>query len=102
LAIFRLSHRAEADLDAITRYTLLQWGEEQAVRYFDAMEEHCRNLAEGASSGRRCDSIRPGLWRSEQGSHVIFFRRVSGGIRVIRILHRRMMPEMHQMDEGEL
>jgi len=101
LGTFRLSHLAKADLDAIIGYTLRQWGEEQTVRYLDAIEACCRHLAENSSSGRRCDSIRSGLWRTEQGSHVIFFRRVAGGILIVRILHQRMMPEMHDLDEGE-
>jgi toxin ParE1/3/4 len=100
LAIFRLSLFPEADLEAITRYTVQQRGEEQTLRYLDALEDRCQQLAENPSFGRRCDSIRPGLWRAEQGSHVIFFRRMSGGIHVIRILHQRMMPQIHELDEG--
>jgi plasmid stabilization system protein ParE len=46
--------------------------------------------------------MRPGLWRAEQGHHVILFRRASGGIRAVRILHHRMMPEIHELDEMPL
>lgn len=101
MEIFRLSLRAEADLDEITHYTLRQWGEEQTIRCLDALEVRCRNLAEDSSSGRRCDSIRPGLWRAEQGSHVIFFRRVPDGIRIVRILHQRMLPEIHNLNDEQ-
>ncbi|HXE62635.1 MAG TPA: type II toxin-antitoxin system RelE/ParE family toxin [Bryobacteraceae bacterium] len=101
MGIFRLSHLAEADLEGITRYTLRQWGEEPTVRYLNAIEERCHKLAEDLSAGRRCDSIRRDLWRAEQGGHVIFFRRGWGGIHVIRILHQRMMPEMHELDEDQ-
>jgi plasmid stabilization system protein ParE len=55
-------------------YTLETWGEDQAVRYIDDMEEICQRLAENALLGRACDYIRPGLRRMESGRHVIFYR----------------------------
>ena len=51
--------------------------------------------------GRPCDDIRAGLWRIEQGSHVIFFRRRSNGILVCRILHQRMLPEHHAIEDED-
>jgi plasmid stabilization system protein ParE len=41
---------------------------------------------------RACDSISPGLHRHEQGRHVVFYRLKLGGIRIVRILHRQMIP----------
>jgi plasmid stabilization system protein ParE len=38
----------------------------------------------------------------EQGKHVVFFRREPGGILISRILHERMLPERHLMDEDEM
>ena len=65
----------------ISAHTLRTWGEAQIVRYL--------------VSGRSCNNIRPGLYRREQGKHVIFFRREHEGILVLRILHERMLPERH-------
>jgi plasmid stabilization system protein ParE len=45
--------------------------------------------------------VRPGLRRMEQGKHVVFFRREPGGILVSRILHERMLPERHAIDDDE-
>ncbi|HVY94306.1 MAG TPA: type II toxin-antitoxin system RelE/ParE family toxin [Bryobacteraceae bacterium] len=101
MGIFRFSPRAEADLTGIARYASRQWGEEQAIRYLDALEGRCAELAQSLSSGRPCSSIRPGLWRAEQGSHVVFFGRATEGIHVSRILHQRILPEIHEMDDDE-
>jgi plasmid stabilization system protein ParE len=43
----------------------------------------------------------PGLYRREQGKHVIFFRRESGGILVSRILHDRMLLEKHAFTDED-
>ncbi len=102
MAAFRLSRLADADLTGIGAYTLRTWGEEQANRYLDGLEECCRRLADRPKFGRPCESVRPGLRRMEHGKHVVFFRREPGGILISRILHQRMLPERHLMDEDEM
>jgi toxin ParE1/3/4 len=93
MAKFRLSRLAEADLMDIGTYSLNKWGEDQTVRYLDALEACCQQLADNPRLGRACDQIRPGLRRMEIGRHVIFYRLESKGISVSRILHQRMLPE---------
>lgn len=75
------------------------WGEALAVRYLSELEDCCRMLVDNPELGRVCDDIRPGLRRMESGKHVIFYRRESGGILVVRILHQRMLPERQAMDD---
>jgi toxin ParE1/3/4 len=91
--------RAEADLSEIADYTLRNWGEVQCDRYLDQLERCCQHLADDRVQGRACDSIRPGLRRRQQGKHVIFYQRAGEGIVVLRILHERMLPELH-IDEA--
>lgn len=86
----------------IGAYTLRIWGVRQTIRYIDALEACCQRLADNPASGRPCDHVRPGLRRMEQGSHVVFFRGEPGGILVSRILHERMLPEKHSLDEDEV
>ena len=101
MAAVRLSRLAEADLLGIGAYTLRTWGQAQTVRYLGELEARCQRLADNPASGRSCDDVRPGLRRMEQGKHVVFFRREPGGILVSRILHERMLPERHAIDEDE-
>ncbi len=95
MGTFRFTRLAEADLLSISTYTLRTWGEAQTIRFLDELETCCQQLADHPASGRSCNDIRPGLYRREQGEHVIFFRREPGGILVSRILHARMLPERH-------
>lgn len=91
--------RAEADLSEIADYTLRTWGEAQCERYLAQLEDCCQRLADHPILGRSCDAIRPGLRRREQGKHVVFYRRVGEDIIVVRILHERMLPELHLDEE---
>ena len=97
----RYTARAESDLDSIAAHTVEQWGMEQALRYLSELEVCCRRLAEDPTSGR-VHRPRPRYWRIEQGRHVVFFRREKNGdVLVVRILHDRMLPELHLGDVEE-
>ena len=51
--------------------------------------------------GRLCDDVRPGLHRLEHAKHVVFYRHERGGILVSRILHQRMLPDRHIIDDQD-
>ena len=101
MAAFRFSHRAEADLLSIGRYTLRTWGKAQAARYVGELEVCCQTLSDKPALGRLCDEIRPGLRRLEHGKHVVFYREERAGILVSRILHQRMLPDRHIEDDQD-
>ncbi len=94
----RFSAKAKADLLSIGTYTLRTWGEAQASRSLSDLEQCAQMLARNPVIGRSCDSIRPGLYRFEQGRHVVFYRRVPDGILVVRILHQSMLPDWHAFE----
>ena len=93
MARARFSRSAERDLLSIGRYTLREWGLDQALRYLDDLEACCEMLAKNPRAGRACNEVRPGLRRMERGRHVIFCRKQADGILVSRVLHQRMLPE---------
>jgi plasmid stabilization system protein ParE len=41
------------------------------------------------------------LRRHEHGKHVVFYRQERGGILVSRILHQRMLPEKHAINDQD-
>jgi toxin ParE1/3/4 len=97
---YRLSPRAQADLEDIWDYTVDRWGGGQAERYvrdiYLAVEYLAvESLVAAPGLARSCDDIRRGYWKYPVGSHVIFFRRYPYGIDVVRILHSRMDFERH-------
>ena len=97
----RFSRRAEADLLSIADYTLRKWGKAQAIRYLGELEACCQLLADNPALGRLCDEVRVGLRRHEHGKHVLFYRQERGGILLSRILHQRMLPDRHVMDDQD-
>lgn len=101
MALFRLCQRAEAGLLGIGAYSLAAWGEDRTMRYLDGLEECFWMLADNPRRGRSCDDIRRGLGRIESGEHVVFYREEAGGILVSRILHRRMLPDIHAIEEDD-
>lgn len=86
---------AERDLDAIAEYTRAHWGVAQCARYLDFLERTCEHILPSNLKHARPVPQRPQLlrWRCER--HVIYLRRIEGGIEIVRILHERMLPEKH-------
>ena len=85
----------------IGEYTLHKWGVAQAARYIRDLEVCFQMLADNPNLGRRCDDIRPGLRRHEHVKHVLFYRQERGEILISRILHQRMLPERHAIDDDD-
>lgn len=100
MAAFRFSRRGESDLLSIGMYTLRTWGYDQVVRYMNDLEACCQTRVDSPDLGRTCDHVRPGLRRIESGKHLVFYRKETGGILVVRILHQSMLPERQPIDGG--
>ena len=96
-----LSLRAEADLDDIIAFTVHKWDAAQAGRYVAALEACCQRLADSPMIGPACDDLLLGTRRMAQGSHVVFYRQRDHGVRVIRILHKHMLPERHVSEDDD-
>jgi toxin ParE1/3/4 len=90
MADYRLSPRAQRDLEGLFDYTVERWGLPQAMRYLDLVEAACARLAEAPQQAQGCDHIRPGYRRRSVEQHVIYFQTTRHGIAIIRVLHQRM------------
>jgi toxin ParE1/3/4 len=89
------TEEAEKDLFEIGVYTWTEWGEDQYVKYIELLRETCEHIIPRKTRFARSVPNRPGLlrWRCER--HVVYFRKTSDGIEVVRILHDRMLPAKH-------
>ena len=87
---YRLSERAENDIGNIARYTIEQFGIEQARTYRDSMVACFESLSETPGMGKKVDHIREGYRRFDHRSHVIFYKSDGQGILIVRVLHQRM------------
>ncbi len=86
---YRLSPRAEADLEEIGLYTFKNRSAEQADSYHNAIVAAFEELAAGSKTGRPVD-IREGYFKYPAGSHLVFYRLSEAGLVVVRVLHQRM------------
>jgi toxin ParE1/3/4 len=98
---FRLSRRAEEDFLQIGAFTIDRWGVDQANRYLNQLETCCRQIADMPAMGRPANEVRPDLRRIEHGRHVIFYRELSDGVLIVRILHHKMLAEHQTFDDEE-
>jgi len=88
-APYRLTPRAESDLEEIWLYTFKTWSPQQADRYHNDIVDVFEGLAAGQKTGRPVD-VRDGYFKYPAGSHMVFYRLADDGLVVVRVLHKRM------------
>jgi toxin ParE1/3/4 len=83
---YRLTPRAEKDLDEISDYIAAD-DPVAASRFIDKIEAKCQALAQSPGIGRTRAELGPNLRSSHVGKYVIFYRADDRGIEVIRVIH---------------
>jgi toxin ParE1/3/4 len=86
MASYRINEDAKADLQRIYRRGVLEFGEEQADRYFNALFERFDELAAQPYQYQAVDEIRRGYRRSVCGVDSIYYRIVGNTVEIMRIL----------------
>ena len=86
---------AAADLDAIWDYTFQNWGIEQAEAYLLALDRTFARIAAGHAKGKAMPGKHLALLQYRVGSHFIVYRPSTDEIKIARILHVRMDPDLH-------
>jgi toxin ParE1/3/4 len=92
---WHLAPAAKIDLDRIFDYTARTWDVAQAERYVHELRTLFDMIAAESWRGTRVAGRSEPLFRYPGGSHVVFFERDAGLIRIIRILHKRMDADIH-------
>lgn len=95
---FELTRRAQSDLDEIWDYSAMRWGLDQAETYVRRIWTDIAVVASTPALGRARPEIRPGYHCHPTGSHILFFRRATHGIEVVRILHYPMDPQRQDFE----
>src|SRR6266516_3704082 len=69
-----------------------------ADRLLDIIDEKCRLLAQFPAMGRRREDLAPDLRSFPAGNYLIFYRPITEGIQVIRVLHgARDLPPLFEV-----
>ena len=96
---YEFTTEAENDLEAIIDFTLERWGQEQAEKYLDGLEELARKLAEGPELGADRSAMLDGLISFPYASHILYYVKQPHGIIILRVLHKRMDQRRHFFTE---
>lgn len=86
------SDEALSDIRSIVRYTIDQWGAEQARAYVAGLRDYCAEIAEMPGVGKAAPWLLDGLRCFPYRSHIIYYRETVGGITIVAIVHKRQDP----------
>eukprot|EP01035_Chromulina_nebulosa_P015673 gene15673-biopygen13353 len=73
-----------------------EWGLHQAVTYVEELQTMLQTLADYPSLGQDIRDRRPGCRQHLHASHLVIYRPTSFGVRIVRVLHARQLPERHR------
>jgi len=90
-----ISARAAQEIKEIYQNTVLKHGKPQALTYTDGLQSTLQLLADMPDMGRKCDEIREGYQRHEYARHIIFYKKRSHDILIVRILYDAMDAKRH-------
>jgi toxin ParE1/3/4 len=87
---YRLSRRAEKDLQSIIRYSLDAWGRSATDAYMATIESRFLWLAQNPRAGRDRPEISKTARSFPEGRHVIFYRINGKAVYISAVLHQSM------------
>jgi toxin ParE1/3/4 len=86
---------AQDDLKKIYRYGFERFGLQKTESYVDSLVIRFQYLADNNNLGQDCSFLVPGVRMYRISSHCIYYRPVSDGIDILRILHKSMLAELN-------
>jgi toxin ParE1/3/4 len=95
MAIYKLTNRAEIEIENIYEYSIVNFGLQVAQGYLLGLHDCFDLLAEHQSFGTDYGFIEPGLLRYEYRSHSIYYRLTEDGILIVRVLGDKQDPARH-------
>jgi toxin ParE1/3/4 len=85
------TQKALNDLIEIWDYTVEEWSENQAEKYYNLIMASCHDLANNPQLGKQYEIISLNIFGYKCGQHIIFYREISKNeIEVARVLHGMM------------
>lgn len=88
VAAYRLSQAAKDDLVRLYRRGIIEFGMQQADRYYDGLIARLERIAVDPTLYPAVDHIRAGYRRSVYGAHSIYYQLSEDGLEIVRALGR--------------
>ena len=86
MAVIRTTSDARRDIDSIT-LQIAHDSVTNALRWYDELDEFFKRIARSPGMGTLRDSFQKGLRSVPFGNYLVFFQKIPGGIRIIRVIH---------------
>ncbi|MBT9290046.1 type II toxin-antitoxin system RelE/ParE family toxin [Prosthecodimorpha staleyi] len=83
---FRLTPQAETDIEAVVLF-IAQDNAAAALRWYDEILRHCRNLGDMPGLGIARPDIRPELRTFPAGRYLILYRVAGQDAEIVRVVH---------------
>ncbi|OOH90275.1 hypothetical protein BMT54_05085 [Pasteurellaceae bacterium 15-036681] len=90
--MYKLSRKAEQDIELLYRYTIAQFGVNQATTYVEGLVEQFELLVQFPKLGKEADHIAPKIRSLLYQSHTIYYKCRQNDIFIVRVIHQRMEP----------
>lgn len=91
MAKFSFTNSALDDLIEIWDYTVENWSENQAEKYYSLILASCLDIANNPQLGKSYNIVSPDLLGYKCGEHIIFYQEiVKNEIEIARVLHGMM------------
>ena len=91
MAGYRFSEKALDDLTEIWDYTIKEWSEKQAEKYYDLILSTCKDLAVNPQLGKYYNVVTINVLGYKCGQHIIFYQQaLENQIVIVRVLHVNM------------
>jgi len=86
-----LRREAINDLTDIWDYTVQEWSENQADKYYESIKFSCNEIGKNPQYWKKLSRNKQTIIGLKSGKHIIFYHQISANeIDIIRILHERM------------
>ena len=92
---YQLTDEAARDVEEILAYSVNSFGVTQTEHYFKALKECIELVADNPNIGHSAEDLLPEYLRFPYESHVIFYKKLTSSILVVRMLHERMDPKLY-------
>lgn len=91
-----ISSKARSDINAFAKYTLIELGKSQSLKYAHGLKEILQELANNPELGKRYVAVKNQmLLRFRYKSHVVFYYKDQNGIFIVRVLGSMMNFSKH-------
>jgi len=91
MASYRFTKRALIDLVEIWDYTVEEWSQNQAEKYYNLIMASCLDLTNNPQLGKAYDVLIKNVLGYKCGQHIIFYRETQKNeIEIERVLHGMM------------